>query len=181
MTATALKIFLPGFALVFLWIILFWNSYKKFGVIDKLLSNEKQYYNRLKRLHYICLFIMTVFLLMIFLYSLFLKVYNLFLPIDKLDHPVINSIGIIILKFALGWTFISQIMLDKSIYHYSEDIESLSRMERVFEAERNLIKGLLMMFIGVFTTISNIIGIGLCLFAVLFYLSRNIKGKSYQF
>jgi hypothetical protein len=51
MTETILKISLPGFALVFLIVILFWNSFKKFGILDKILVNEKYYYSRLRRLH----------------------------------------------------------------------------------------------------------------------------------
>jgi hypothetical protein len=177
MTETILKISLPGFALVFLIVILFWNSFKKFGIIDKILVNERHYYNRLKRLHYIYLIIMIIFFLMIFLYSFFSDAYNLFLPIDALDHPVINSMGFIILKFALAWVIISQIKLDSRIYKYSLDVENLSLMEMIFKAEKNLIRGLLIMFAGVVTTISNIIGIFLCMLALFYYLFSNRKSK----
>ncbi|HEV8283615.1 MAG TPA: hypothetical protein VGQ09_04855 [Chitinophagaceae bacterium] len=181
MTENVLKISLPGFALVFLLVILYWNSFKKFGIIDKIEFNERHYYNRLKRLHSIYLIIMIIFFLMIFLYSFFTEIYSLFLPIDALDHPIINGIGFILLKFALGWVIITQIKLDNRIYRYSLDVNNLSLMAMVFKAEKNLIKGLLIMFAGVVITISNLIGIFLCLLALLYYFFSNRKLKHSRF
>ena len=177
MTGITLRIYLPGFAIIFLAVALFWNSFKKFGIVDKTLPNEKDYYNRLNRLHYIYMVALLIFFIMIFLYSFFPKLYTLFLPIAILDHPVINIIGFYILKIALIWTIISQIKLDSRIYKYSLDRSNLTLMEMVFRSEKNVTRGLLTMFVGIVITISNVIGILICVMALSYYGFSNRKRK----
>jgi len=61
-----------------------------------------------------------------------------FLPLDKFHHPLINVMGLLIMKIAIVWFVIAQIHIDKELYKYSRNIESLSDMELVRYSERML-------------------------------------------
>ncbi|MBZ9651819.1 hypothetical protein [Psychroflexus montanilacus] len=177
MTDQNLQIYIIVFILVSTWLLFFWKQFRKITQISNSTSkvNNAIKYNRLKRVSNYFWLIFSVFGLMAIIYSLFPGLYFLFLPLDKFHHPIINSIGLLILKIAIIWIVIAQIHIDKELYKYSKNIESLSAMELLRYSERMLISGMLVLFIGFLTTITNIIGfllvaLGIFIYFKLFHL-----------
>src|SRR5690606_34568098 len=96
---------------------------------------------------------------MTLVYSLVPEYYYIFFPLDTFHHPVINIMGLLIMKIAIIWIVIAQVHIDKELYKYSRNIESLSAIELVRYSERMLLAGKLVLFIGLFITITNIISL----------------------
>lgn len=183
MTDPTLQMYLPAFMLIATWLIIFWKQFRKItqttestGNIEKILQ-----YNRLKRASFIFWLIFSLFGIMTIVYSLLPEYYFMFLPLDIFHHPIINAMGLLILKIAIVWIVIAQIHIDKELYKYSRDIESLSAMELVRYSERMLHTGMLVLFIGFFTTITNIIGLVLVSLGIIIYLKMFFSNPSQQF
>jgi hypothetical protein len=170
MTEDILKLYLPGFIVVFIWIAFFWRSFRKLSGIYKNFSAEyKIHYNRFERINMLYRGILIIFFIMITVFAFIPKLYKWFFPIDQLNHPAINITGFLILKIALVWIVVAQIILDKEIHKYSRDIESLAAMEMVYSTERVFLRGLIVMFVGMFVTLSNVISFILVLFSLVVY------------
>lgn len=178
MGTDVLKIFLPSFVIIFVCITFFWKSFRKairaelFRDIEKLAS-----YSRLKRINYFFKWILLLFCVMTFIYTFIPHLYYVFVPLDRFDHPIINSIGLLLLKVALIWIIVAQLSIDKDLYKYSRKIDDLKLMELVHFSERMLLGGLTLMFIGMFITLTNIVGIVLGAIAIFFYYHIIYKYK----
>lgn len=183
MTDPTLQMYLPAFMLVATWLIIFWKQFRKVTRIsDPAATNEKILeYNRLKRVSGYFWIIFSIFCIMTVIYSVLPVLYYLFLPLDTFHHPLINVIGLLIMKIAIVWIVIAQVHIDKELYKYSRNIESLSAMELVRYSERMLLTGMLVLFIGFFTTITNIIGLVLVAFGVAIYLKMFFSNPPHQF
>lgn len=160
----------------------FWKQFRAVTQITETTPNvdKAREYNRLKRVSSYFWIIFSVFGIMTIIYSLLPDFYYLFIPLDKFHHPILNSIGLLILKIAIVWIVIAQIHIDKELYKYSRNIESLSAMELVRCSERMLLTGMLVLFIGFFTTITNIIGLllvasGFFIYLKIFFLNSYLK------
>ncbi|UZR98939.1 hypothetical protein [Chondrinema litorale] len=178
MTDPDLQIYLPAIMLVACWLTIFWRHFRKITQIAKDIYDVDNIleYNRLKRVSGYFWVIFSVFSFMTIIYSLFPDLYYLFIPLDVFHHPIINSIGLLILKVAIIWILVAQITIDKELYKYSKDIESLSAMELVRYSEQTLLAGMLVFFIGFFTTITNFIGfllviLGIYIYHKMFYIN----------
>jgi len=183
MTDPTLQMYLPAFMLVATWLIIFWKQFRKVTrITDPIPTNEKIIeYNRLKRVSGYFWIIFSIFCIMTVIYSVLPELYYLFLPLDTFHHPLINVIGLLIMKIAIVWIVIAQVHIDKELYKYSRNIESLSAMELVRYSERMLLTGMLVLFIGFFTTITNIIGLVLVAFGVAIYLKMFFSNPPHQF
>ncbi len=172
MTDPTLQMYLPAFMLVATWLIVFWKQFRKVTRITETSTDTEKIleYNRLKRVSLFFWVIFSVFGVMTVIYSLAPEFYYVFLPLDKFHHPLINVMGLLIMKIAIVWIVIAQVHIDKELFKYSRNIESLSAMELVRYSERMLLTGMLVLFIGFFTTITNIIGLVLVAFGVAIYL-----------
>ncbi|WP_246054357.1 MULTISPECIES: hypothetical protein [Antarcticibacterium] len=165
-----LQIFLPALMLVATSLVIFWKFARNAVKVTSSHSIEKMTaYDRLKRIsgYYWAIFICFIF--MTFIYSLAPEYYFIFFPIEKLHHPLINQTGMLILKIAVVWILIAQLQIDKELYKYSRDIESLSAMELIRYSEKRLLSGMLVLFIGLVTTITNLIGFVLVFISCLVY------------
>ncbi len=164
-----LRPYLFTFIIWFLWIYFSWRSFKKALCLNSFnIPNSKPAYNRLKRIHIVYHLILAAFAVMVVFYAAIPEWYSIFIPLERLDHPVINTIGANLLKVALAWLIVAQVQLDKKLFEYMQDQRSLLKMEKVYQSENNLVIGILFMFIAMFVTISNVIGIILCVIAILF-------------
>lgn len=88
--------------------------------------------------------------------------------------------GLLIMLLAIVWIFIAQINIDKELYKFSRDIESLSAMELLHYSERMLLSGMLVLFIGFFTTITNIVGLLLIAFGAVTYISMFVTKSQHE-
>lgn len=183
MTDPTLQMYLPAFMLVATWLIVFWKQFRKVTRITETSSDTKKIkeYNRLKRVSFLFWLIFSAFSVMTVIYSLTPEFYYVFLPLDKFHHPLINVLGLLIMKIAIVWIVIAQIHIDKELYKYSRNIESLSAMELLRYSERMLLTGMLVLFIGFFTTITNVIGLVLVVLGVVVYLKMFFTNSSHQF
>jgi len=95
MTEDILKLYLPGFIVVFIWIAFFWSSFRKLSGIYKNFSAEyKIHYNRFERINMLYRGILIIFFLMITVFAFIPKLYKWFFPIDQLNHPAIKLAAI---------------------------------------------------------------------------------------
>jgi vacuolar-type H+-ATPase subunit I/STV1 len=172
MTDPTLQMYLPAFMVIATWLIVFWKQFRKISRIPEPEPTTQKIieYNRLKRISLIFWIIFSLFGVMTIIYSLVPEFYYVFLPLDIFHHPLINVIGLLIMKIAIVLIVVAQVHIDKEIYKYSRNIESLSAMELVRYSEKMLLTGMLVLFIGFFTTITNIIGLLLVVTGVIIYL-----------
>lgn len=178
MTEDVLKLYLPAFIIVFIWVALLWRSFTRFsGICKNLKSRHINSYSRLKRIYIVYRCIIIVFFVMIVVFSFLPGLYKWLFPIQPLNNPVINLTGFLILKVALVWVVVAQMMLDKELYKYSRDIESLSAMEMVHVNEKILLKGFIVMFIGMFVTLSNLLAVVLVLIALIIYFKPQLLSR----
>lgn len=179
MTDPILQMYIPAFMLVAACLTIFWALFRKNSNRPMTTPDSEviKSYKRLKRVSRYFWIIFTIFGIMAIIYSAFPEFYYLFLPLDQFHHPVINTIGLLIMKISILWIVLAQIHIDKELYKYSRDIESLSAMELVRYSEKMLITGMLVLFIGFFTTITNIIGLLLVVSGVLIYFNLFCKNN----
>src|SRR5690606_3560492 len=125
MTDPTLQMYLPAFMLVATWLIVFWKQFRKVTRITETSTDTEKIleYNRLKRVSLFFWVIFSVFGVMTVIYSLAPEFYYVFLPLDKFHHPLINVMGLLIMKIAIVWIVIAQIHIDKELYKYSRNIE----------------------------------------------------------
>ncbi len=177
MTDPLLQMYLLAFMIVTTWLMVFWKHFRKlFMKNGKATGAESDLqYSRLKRISGWYWIIFSVFGLMTVIYSAVPQLYFLFLPLDFFHHPVINAMGLLILKISVVWIVVAQLNIDKELYKYSRDINSLSAMELVSYSERTLLAGMLVLFVGYFTTITNIIGLLLVIAGFVVYTKGFLK------
>jgi hypothetical protein len=114
---------------------------------------------------------------MIVVFSFLPGLYKWLFPIQPLNNPVINLTGFLILKVALVWVVVAQVLLDKELYRYSRNTEDLIAMEMVYANERIVLKGLIIMFIGMFVTLSNLVAVVLVLVALIIYFKPQLLNR----
>jgi hypothetical protein len=176
MGSEVLKIFLPSFIILFICITFFWKWFRKATRADVYKDIEKTAnYPRLKRINIVFKITLLLFGLMTLIYTFFPEFYFIFMPLDQFDHPLINSVGLLALKISLIWMLVAQLHIDKEVYKYSRNTENLSLMELVYFSERMFLSGLMVMFIGMFVTITNAVGIALGLTSIFLYFKLVYK------
>lgn len=179
MVDPALQMQLSAYLIVVLLITFLWQSIRKVTPLKHYGNiREVKEYNRLKRVSGIYWGILFLISLMTFIYVVFPHFYFIFIPLDFFHHPLINLVGLILLKIAVLWIVIAQLQIDKELYKHSRNIESMSVMELIHYSERMLLSGFLIFFVGVFVTITNLFAILFALIA-LFTYANTFASKPY--
>lgn len=160
--------------LIAICLILFWKFARNAVKINVYSPSIEKItaYNRLKRItgYYWAIFICFVF--MVLIYSMAPDYYFIFLPIENFNHSIVNEMGLLTLQISLVWILIAQLQIDKELYKYSRDIDSLSAMELVSYSEKMLLSGMLVLFIGVLITITNILSLILVMCGFYIYFKK---------
>lgn len=161
MTDSTLQMYLPILMLVATWTIILWKQFRKLRrITEPNPTIEKvREYNRLKKVSGYYWIIFSLFGIMTITYALIPEFYYVFLPLDKFHHPLINVMGLLVMIIAIVWIIIAQIQIDKVFHKNSCNIENSSTIKLVRYSERILLLGMLVLFIGLFITITNIIGL----------------------
>jgi hypothetical protein len=177
MTDPTLQNYLLAFMIVTTWLMVFWKQFRRFSSskMETTRVDDMLRYSRLKRISGWYWLIFSAFGLMTIIYSAMPEFYFLFLPLDVFHHPVINTMGLLILIVSVVWIVVAQLHIDKELYKYTRNINSLAAMELVSYAERNLFAGMLILFIGFFTTITNIVGLLLVITGFVVYAKGFFK------
>lgn len=181
-SAIPLKMILPALMLIASWVIIFWKNFRKIvPVIESRPTIEKlTKYHRLKRVGGYYWIIFALFVCMTIVYSLIPDLNFIFFPLDFFDHPLVNELGLMIMKISIIWIVIAQLQIDRELYKYSRNIESLAAMELVHYSEKMLLSGMLVLFLGYFTTVTNIAGFVLVLCGLFIHFRTFGFPYSYQ-
>lgn len=179
MTDTLIQMYLMACLVVAVAILLFWGMFRRRIKLSEAESPDTlTHYQRIKRVSKLFWAIFFAFGLMVVVYSALPDFYFVFLPLDIFHHPWINSIGMLTTKLAIVWIIVAQIHIDKELFKYVRNIESLQTMELIWYSEGMLLSGMLMLFIGILITITNVIGLFLTALATIVYFRRR-RYKAY--
>lgn len=176
MTFEELKYHLPIFILLFAILSFLWRRVrikKSLAMIkgDSEILNKLSLLNRL----YTGMFILVAGV--VFLYAFYNEMYNwLAVPFHALDIVPINNFGVLILNISLIWIISTQMNLDTSVYRIASgklDWETTQKI--IIYSEKSILIGFLIMFVGVFVTISSLGSLLLALVSILIYYFLFIK------
>jgi hypothetical protein len=174
MTDDLLKLYLPWVVALFM-LVAFWRSVEFVITYEPFLCRKYKLYHHLKKVRNQLTFILVLFRIMTITYAYLPTYYRFFLPIDRLNHPLINSVGFMALKISFAWAVVSQILFEREILKYGTEKDVNPRL--IYYAEVRLLKGTLLMFVSMVVTISNVIGILLLFVALLIYLHMEQQTK----
>ncbi|HYG04260.1 MAG TPA: hypothetical protein VD927_17555 [Chryseosolibacter sp.] len=160
-----LHIFLPAFMLVFLGTISVWSHVRKNKKINvgEWTASAMKTELKLVDLFFKVLLVLSIGLSV--LYAYFPEYYYIAGPIEWLDVPVINTVGVLVLKTSLVWIVMAQFNIEKTIAMFNSGV-SKGSLPKLFTYSRKLIlTGMLIMFFGLFITISSVLAIMICIIA----------------
>lgn len=161
MNREILEIFLPAFMIVFFGLLSLWAKFRKRPKAELLIS-KTVVYKKVLVIDTVFKIMLISLVLIVFIYTYFPEYYIVFAPIDFLDHPIINTIGVLILKVSLAWLVIAQLTIDKSAFMIKSGIEVWNHNRLILYSEKLLLSGMLIMFFGFFVTISSVVSIVIC-------------------
>jgi hypothetical protein len=162
MDQASLQTFLPAIMLVFIAIIVFWESVRRNKRV-KIVQIASVRLSQIKTVDTAFKVMMVVSMAIVVIYSYFPEYYYWTMPIDPLDRPVINTIGVLILKIAMAWIVLAQLNIDRAIFLINSGLDEWS-YKRMFVYSRKLVlSGMLVMFLGLFVTISSVGTILICI------------------
>jgi hypothetical protein len=178
MNDQVMSILLIGFAAVFLFIILQWRMFKSlFGFNDPQYSLARSKYDRLKGIHISYRLILILFIFISCSYLIIPQSKKWFYPITWLDNNYVNSIGFIILFIAFVLVLYAQLKLDKSLHLYYFNTSGEGNSQLVPKTEKNLLKSILLVYLGMFIVVSTIATAILLLASVIVYYQRSSSRK----
>lgn len=173
-----LEIFIPLFVVTFSVIYITWNFIrrKKLGnnILMKIFSEIE--ISRLLKESKLTLALLFLGTLVALIYGLYPPTYKYLLPIEILDHPLINYTGLFILKLSLMLLIIVNIQCDFKI------MTKLQKNNLVpFTSRVNLLltASITFMLIGLFITISSIGTMLIAIFASIH--AKTVLNKSQLF
>lgn len=166
-----IKDFLPVFMITFMLSLFLWNEYRKKNLSIHRKNKKFESVNNKFYLMFIAAFLITL------LYSFAPDIYQYLLPIEVLDQPLINVTGIQILKASLIWIIIYQFKLT-SLWKlfFKKDIEEDENYLHAY-SDKVLMAGLVLMFLGLFITISSFAAIVIFILAFMEYNKYFLTGK----
>ena len=167
-----IKNFLPAFMIIFLMCLFLWNEYRKKSLTIPKKNNKCEGVNSKFYFMFIIAFFITL------LYSFAPDIYQYLLPIEELDQPLINVTGIQILKASLMWVIIYQFKVT-SLWKlfFKNNIEKDENYLHTY-SDKVLMGGLLLMFFGLFITISSLAAIILFVLSIIQYNKHFLSGKN---
>ena len=174
MSERLLSILLIGFTVLFLFIILGWRSFKAiFRLSDPSYSIARLQYDRLKGINIYYRLILVLFTATSFVYFYYPQSHDWLIPIHLLNNDYVNATGFAILLVAFILVIANQLKLDKNLhlYYFDPALQNDSRL--VPETEKNLLKSILLVYVGLFTVLSTVATAILIVIAIFVYYLRS--------
>jgi hypothetical protein len=111
-------------------------------------------------------------------YAYFPDYYYVTGPIVWLDIPLVNTIGVLVLKCSLIWIVMAQFNIERSIALINSGVEQASFNKLLNYSQKLILTGFLIMFLGLFITISSVVAILIFLAAVVLFdrLQKILQG-----
>ncbi|RYE23703.1 MAG: hypothetical protein EOP51_09750 [Sphingobacteriales bacterium] len=146
-----------------------WGEFRKkhpkvLYLLNTLDTEDKRQIQKNKFLRLLVLCFTTIVLC----YTLYPFIYKNFIPIQQLDTPYINLLGLITLCTSLVWLVIAQVDFDKELYNIHGAGNGVSYIDISAHSKRISI-GYFLMFIGVTVTLANILSAILLISAFVVY------------
>jgi hypothetical protein len=154
--------------IVFFGLVCCWAHFRKRQKV-RLLISKTGIYRKVQVIDTVFKIMLISLMLIVFIYTYFPEYYNVFAPIDFLDHPVINTTGVLILKISLAWIVIAQLTIDKSVLRINMGIDEWSYNKLILYSEKLLLSGMLVMFFGFFVTISSVVSVIISLISLVMF------------
>jgi hypothetical protein len=169
MDYNSLQIFLPAFMAVFFGIISVWAHIRKNKKINTTPVKSAAMSKKVKIVDILFQLLLLMSITIAMLYAYFPEYYRFTGPIDLLDHPVINTIGVLVLKISLFWMILAQFNIERTIAMINSGIDQMSYNKLLSYSEKLILSGMLIMFFGFFITISSIVAILICIAASILF------------
>lgn len=164
-----LQIFLPAFMIVFLGTISAWSHVRRNKSVQLSSFHRKIFKTELKLVDLFFKVLLFISVALAVVYAYFPDYYYLAGPIDWLDIPIVNAIGVLVLKTSLVWIVMAQFNIERTIALFNSGIERGSLHKLLSYSQKLLLTGMLLMFFGLFITISSIVAIFICVTAALLF------------
>jgi hypothetical protein len=169
MNNTMLQIFLPAFMIVFVGTISVWSHIRKNKSVQLTSTHRKIIKTELRMIDLFFKILLLFSGSLAIVYAYFPEYYYLAGPIDWLDIPIVNTIGVLILKISLIWIVLAQFNIEKTIALFNSGVESGSFHKLLSYSQKLILTGMLIMFFGFFVTISSIVAIFIFITATLLF------------
>jgi hypothetical protein len=166
MTRPYIEIFLPVFILAFLFLFLIWNYKWKRGIQG--LYEKRNYLKDIIQVNLFFHVLLAIAVLIIGLYAFIPEYYQFLLPIDELDIPLVNDIGLFILRIAFFW-LLSSIIYTIILFRKIEKEKVKKPVEVYVYAQKIVLVSGAIMLIGLFITISSVAAFLLSLVGFICY------------
>lgn len=164
MTDASLKLVLPYFVAAFL-IVAFWRSRQDKNILLTAAVESDPAVSRLRKAEQFFSVLLVLFSLMTLLHAYYPGLYLFLLPLDSLNEPAINGIGMFLLRIALAWVVVAQLFITRAIDRFHQTKNPVPFLR----AKKSHLFGMLLMFAGMLVTLTNVAGIVLCNLAVLIF------------
>lgn len=169
MNHDTLQIFIPAFMVVFFAIISLWSHVRKNKNVQLTSDHRKRISSEVRLVDIFFKVLLLISLLLAVTYAFFPQYYYLAGPIEALDVPLVNTIGVITLKVSLIWIVMAQFNIEKTIALLNSGIEEASFSKLVTYSQKLILTGILIMFFGLFITISSVVAILICACATFLF------------
>ncbi len=178
MSDRLVSVLLIGFAILFLFVVLAWIPLRRmFGIHHPEYTKTLHKYNRLSGIHISFRIILVAFAIVSFVYFVYPQTQSWFVPIHWLNNDYVNATGFVILFIAFILVVLNQLKLDKSLHDYYFDPLKQSDSSLVPKTESNLLKSILLVFVGLFVVVSTIATGMLLIVALIVYYLRSSNRK----
>ena len=181
-----LKYHLPVFLVFFGIASFYWRSVRTNRMSLKFEINSALWM-RLKKANRLFYMIFILICVKVVFYSFFLESYNsVMLPFYSWDIPQINSFGVTILNVSLIWLIVTQMNLDLIIFRILSGKIEKEIFEKVLTySEKSMLIGYLIMFVGLFVTISSLASLIMAVVGIagyyFFFLKTSNKNTPHRF
>lgn len=167
MDTDALQFFLPAFMAVFFGLVAVWARVRKRKRVKTSGPRNDAFLARVRFADGLFRVLLVISVSIAVLYSYFPEYYYITGPIHALDHPLVNAAGVLILKVSLFWIVLAQFNIERTIALLNSDIRRMSYHRLISYSEKLVLTGMLIMFLGLFVTLSSVVAIVVCLVAVV--------------
>jgi hypothetical protein len=164
-----LQIFLPAFMVVFFGTLSLWSHLRKNKSIRLLAADRKKIQPELLLVDAFFKVLLVLAMMIALMYAFFPEYYFVAGPIPLLDNPVVNLIGVLVLTTSLFWMVMAQFNIERTIALINSGVKELRFDQLLSYSQKLLLTGMLIMFIGLFITISSVLAIIICVTAIFLF------------
>lgn len=173
-----LQTFLPAFMTVFIGTVSAWSHIRKNKFIRLTPPMGKSIQKEVRLVDYFFKCLLLIAFTIALVYSFLPEYYYIARPIEWLDNSFINWIGILTLATSLIWIVVAQFNIERTIALANSGVEEISFQRLVSYAQKLLMTGMLIMFLGFFLTLSSILSTFIFIIATLLFDRLQKFGQS---